>query len=126
MTAGRVLVVEDQEHLLRIFCNLLQLFGYETITAETGKDALQKAAAGNPDLILMDLNLPDIAGDEVAKQIKKDPKLAGIPIIGCSAFSVGDEKDKALHAGMVEYLQKPISSSQLRENVGRFIRRPRP
>ena len=125
MTAGRVLVVEDQEHLLRIFCNLLHLFGYETITAETGEEALQKATGAVPDLILMDLNLPDISGDKVAVQIKQDPRVADVPIIGCSAFSVGDEKEKALQAGMVDYLQKPISSSQLRESVKRFIRKPR-
>ena len=118
---GRVLVVEDNKHLRAILASLVQLLGYEVLVAATGKEAIEKAASEKPGLILMDLDLPDIAGQDVARKIREDPVLRKIPILGCSAFSVGDERQRALDAGMLEYLQKPIPTEQLRRSIERHI-----
>ena len=120
-TLGRILVVEDNKDLRMILASLLQLIRYEAIVAESGKEALEKAVTTDPDIILLDLNLPDVPGVEVARQIRKNPASANIPIVGCSAFSAGDEREDALTAGMVEYLQKPISTDQLSKTIERFI-----
>lgn len=118
---GRVLVVEDNEHLRRIIPSFLQLLGYVTIVAANGAEAIEKAISAKPDLILLDLNLPDMVGHAVARAIRKNRLSAHIPIIGCSAYSTADERDEALRAGMVDYLQKPISSERFKETIERFI-----
>ena len=84
---GRVLVVEDNKHLRAILASLVQLLGYEVLVAATGKEAIEKAASEKPGLILMDLDLPDIAGQDVARKIREDPVLRKIPILVCSDSS---------------------------------------
>jgi len=120
---GRVLVVEDNEHLRSIIASILHVLGYSIIVAENGAEAIEKAISAKPDIILLDLDLPDMTGHSVARTIRKNRLSAHIPIIGCSAYSTGDETDKALRAGMVDYLQKPISSDRFKETLERFISR---
>lgn len=118
---GRVLLVEDNEHLRDIFAALIQYAGYETVVAASGTEALRKAVSASPGLILLDLDLPDIPGHDVAQQLRKTRRCAQIPIIGCSAFNSVDERKKALRAGMVDYLEKPISPDELRKTIQRFL-----
>ena len=120
---GRVLVVEDNEYLRTILASLVQLLGYDVLVAASGREAVEKAVSEKPGLVLLDLDLPDIAGHDVARKIKENPVSAKIPVLGCSAFSVGDERQKALEAGMLEYLQKPIATEQLRKSIERHIRK---
>ena len=116
-----ILIVEDNEHLQRILSAVIQFLGYRTIVAETGAQAIEKAVSAKPNLILLDLDLPDTTGHNVARSIKKNPLCAHIPIIGCSAFHTGDDKEKALRAGMVDYLQKPVPSEVFRQKIKEFI-----
>ena len=118
---GCVLVVEDNEHLRSIITSIIQALGYRAITAGNGGEAIAKAISAKPDLILLDLNLPDIIGHAVARIIRENRSSAHIPIVGCSAYSTGDEEDEALRAGMVAYLQKPISAGCFKETIERFI-----
>ena len=116
-----VLIVDDNEHLREILASMLKFSGYEIVEAATGSEAIQKAATTQPDLILLDLDLPDIKGIDVAKRIKATPEAAHIPIIACSASSGWESRDEALQAGMVEYLQKPIQFSVMKEIIDKFI-----
>lgn len=116
-----VFLVEDNEHLRKIFAALIQSAGYETVVAASGTEALQRAGSANPGLILLDLDLPDMSGHEVARQIRKTRACARIPIIGCSAFNSVDERQKVMRSGMVDYLEKPVSPAELRKSIQRFF-----
>jgi CheY-like chemotaxis protein len=116
-----VLIVDDNEYLREIFSSILRFSGYEIVEAESGAEAIEKAAAAKPHLILLDLALPDMNGIDVARSIKRNQRSAHIPIIVCSAFSTGEEKEDSLSAGVVDYLQKPISSQVLKAKIEKFI-----
>jgi CheY-like chemotaxis protein len=116
-----VLIVDDNQHLRRVYSSILRSSEYEIIEAENGADAIAKAASAQPHVILMDLVLPDINGIDVARCIKRNERTAHIPIIGCSAFSIGEEREESLTAGMVDYLRKPISSQVLKAKIEKFI-----
>ena len=116
-----VLIVDDNQHLREIYSSVLRSSRYEIIEAENGADAIEKAASAQPHVILLDLVLPDIHGIEVARAIKRNPRSAHIPIIGCSAFSIGAEREDSLAAGMVGYLRKPILSQVLKAKIEEFI-----
>ena len=116
-----VLIVEDNEYLRQILASILRLSGYEIVEAGNAAEAIEKAASAQPRLILLDLNLPDMTGINVARSIKRNPPSAHIPIIACSAFSNGEGREESLRAGMVDYLQKPISASLIKAKIGQFI-----
>ena len=119
--AKSVLIVEDNEHLRQILASILRFSGYEILEAQTGTEAIEKALSAKPDLILLDLDLPDMTGIDAAKAIKKNSTTARIPIIACSAWSGRDLREEALDAGMVDYLQKPIPSDLIKAKIEEFI-----
>ena len=84
--AKRILIVDDNEHLRQILSSILRFSGYEISEAGTGTQAIEKAVSAKPNLILLDLNLPDMTGADVSKALCKDQRTAGIPIVGCSAY----------------------------------------
>ena len=106
-----VLIVDDNEHLRRILATFLQCRGYETSEAASGHEAIKTAIARKPNLILLDLTLPDMKGTDVARAIRKYPSAARVPIVGCSAYFGSELRQEALRAGMADYLQKPISAA---------------
>ena len=119
--AKSVLIVEDNEHQRNIYASILRFSGYEVVEAASGADAIEKAASALPHLILLDLVLPDMNGIDVARSVKRNQRSAHIPIIVCSAFSTGEEKEDSLSAGVVDYLRKPISSQVLKAKIEKFI-----
>jgi CheY-like chemotaxis protein len=116
-----VLIVDDNEYLREIFAAILRFSGYEIVEAASGTEAIEKAASAKPHLILLDLALPDMNGIDVARSIKRNQRSTHIPIIACSAFSTGEEREDSLAAGIVDYLQKPISSQVLKAKIEKFI-----
>ena len=116
-----VLIVDDDEHLREILATMLRFSGYEIAQAATGAEAVNKAVSLKPDLILLDINLPDIKGPEVSRAIKNNPTTAHIPIIGCSAYFGSEYRKEALEAGMVDYLVKPISLETIQAKIEKFI-----
>jgi two-component system cell cycle response regulator DivK len=114
-----VLVVEDDRDIRGAFTHALNSYGYETVEAANGAEAIEKAGSTKPDLILMDIELPDMTGVEVAQAMGRDSITKAIPIIGCSAF--GKYREAALEAGMVDYLIKPVSSELITAKVREFI-----
>jgi two-component system cell cycle response regulator DivK len=118
----RILVVEDHDDSRTILVTILRRFcGYETIEAANGTEAIEKAASEKPDLILMDLDLPDISGIEAARAVKENPKTAHIPIIAQTAWSSRQWKNKVLKIGMADYLEKPVSIELMKATIEKFI-----
>ena len=118
----RILVVEDRDDTRTILVTILRRFcGYETIEAANGTEAIEKAVAEKPHLILMDLDLPDISGIEAAKAVKENPDTAHIPIVAQTAWSSRQWKEKVLRVGIVGYLEKPVSMELMKETIERFI-----
>jgi len=119
--AKRILIVDDNEHLRQILSSILRFSGYEISEAGTGTQAIEKAVSAKPNLILLDLNLPDMTGVDVSKATCKDQRTAGIPIVGCSAYLGLEWRKVALRAGMVDYLEKPISAAAIEAVVEQLI-----
>ena len=109
----RILVVEDHEDNRRILRDLLTSAGYEMIEAVTGKEGVAMAKTHRPDLILMDIQLPELDGYEATRRIKSDPALRPIPIIAVTSYALSGDDVKAFAAGCAAYVTKPFSPRQL-------------
>ena len=119
--AKRILVVEDDADNRRIVVKVLTLEGYETLEAADGRAALALARSARPDLIMMDLGMPDVDGLEASRQLKADPRSADIPIIALTAFAMRGDEERARKAGCDGYLSKPCRPQTIRETVRRFL-----
>jgi CheY-like chemotaxis protein len=119
--AKRILIVDDNEHLRQILASILRFSGYEISEAATGTQAIEKAVSTKPNLILLDLDLPDMTGADAAQAICKDQRTAGIPIVGCSAFLGLEWREVALRAGMVDDLEKPVDAAAIRTKIQKFV-----
>jgi CheY-like chemotaxis protein len=118
----RILIVDDSDDSRSILGVILhRSWGYETIEAATGTEAVQKAIAEKPDLILMDLGLPGISGVDATKAIKENSTTAHIPIIAHTVWPADSCKEQALNAGMVDYLEKPVSMVLMKTTIEKFI-----
>jgi two-component system cell cycle response regulator DivK len=117
----RILIVEDNDLNLKLFRDLLSANGYDTIETKEGYEAINLARSLRPDLILMDIQLPEISGLEVTKRIKSDTDIRHIPIIAVTAFAMKDDEEKILRAGCEAYISKPISIADFLVAVRRFL-----
>lgn len=121
MNATRVLVVEDNERNLKLVRDVLQYAGYEIIEASTGEDGVELAQSLSPDVILMDLQLPDIDGMEALRRIRESPVTADVPVIAVTAFAMQDDRARAIDAGFDGYLEKPLNVRELPAQVQQFL-----
>ncbi len=118
--AKTVLIVEDNPLNMTLFKEILELHGYLTVAAADGDSGLALARTKRPDVILMDIQLPNMSGFEVIRHLKQDPNLQSIPVVAVTAHAmVGDESTVRL-AGCEEYLTKPVSIERLLEVVARY------
>ena len=121
-TAGKtVLIVEDNELNMKLFHDLLDAHGYRTLQTRNGLEALKLAREHRPDLILMDIQLPEVSGLEVTKWIKEDDDLRSIPIVAVTAFAMKGDEERIRQGGCEAYLSKPISVMGFVDTVRRFI-----
>ncbi len=111
----RVLIVEDNPQSLELISELVQAEGYAVITVKTGTEALTIAREQRPDLILMDIQLPGVDGLTVTQRLKMEPATKKIPVIGISAHALRDDVQRALEAGCVAYLPKPLDTRRFRD-----------
>jgi two-component system alkaline phosphatase synthesis response regulator PhoP len=119
----KILIVEDEKDILKMVEYNLKKDGYRTVSARDGEDAIEMAHSEHPDLILLDLMLPGIDGLEVCKQLKKESKTAGIPIIMVTAKTQESDKVVGLELGADDYVTKPFSVRELLARVKAVMRR---
>jgi two-component system, cell cycle response regulator DivK len=116
-----VMIVEDNELNMRLFRDLLTAFGYRTVETRDGLQALDLARAEKPDLILMDIQLPEVSGLDITRWMKADDELCSIPIIAVTAFAMRGDEERFIEGGCQDYLSKPISVSSFVGAVRKFI-----
>ena len=119
-----VLVVEDNDLNMKLFHDVLEAHGYNVLQAKDGMESLRMAREHRPDLIIMDIQLPDVSGLEVAKWLKDDETLKSIPVIAITAFAMAGDKEKFLEGGCDAYIGKPFSIPDFLQTVERFAKRP--
>jgi two-component system cell cycle response regulator DivK len=119
--AKTVLIVEDNELNMKLFRDLLEAHGYQTSGTSNGFEALDLVRSLRPDLILMDIQLPQVSGLEVTRWIKDDPELRSIPVVAVTAFAMKGDEERIREGGCEAYLSKPISVGKFIETVRQFI-----
>jgi len=119
--AHRVLIVEDNELNMKLFHDLLEASGLETLMVRNGIDALAVAKRDKPDLIVMDIQLPEMSGLEVTQALKADPELKPIPVIAVTAFAMKGDEERIRAAGCEAYLSKPISIDRFISTVKAYL-----
>ena len=121
IAAKRVLIVEDNDLNMKLFHDLLEAHGYDTLQTKDWLEALRLAREYRPDLILMDIQLPEVSGLEVTKWIKEDDDLRAIPVIAVTAFAMKGDEEKIREGGCEDYIAKPISVANFLQTVERFL-----
>jgi two-component system cell cycle response regulator DivK len=116
-----VLVVEDNELNMKLFHDLLEANGYNIVQTRSGLEAIGLARTHRPDLILMDIQLPEVSGLEVTKWIKEDDDLRTIPVIAITAFAMKGDEERIRQGGCEAYLSKPISVTKFIETVKTYL-----
>jgi two-component system cell cycle response regulator DivK len=117
----RILIVEDNELHFRLLNDLLEVHGYKILKTEYGREAVKLARNNSPDLILMDIKLPDLSGLDVTRLLKQDDQTKRIPIIAVTAFAMPEDERKALESGCDGYVSKPIMIQRFLHTVQRFL-----
>ena len=121
MSSARVLIVEDNPLNLKLVRDVLLNAGFDVIESRTGEEGVARAQDSQPDVILMDLQLPGINGTQALRLIREDPSGVDVPVIALTAFAMSEDRDRALLDGFDGYLTKPISVRDLPHEVGRFL-----
>ena len=119
-----VLVVEDNELNMKLFHDLLEGIGYNIVETRNGLEAIDLARKHKPDLILMDIQLPEVSGLEVTKWIKEDDELRSIPVIAVTAFAMKGDEERIRQGGCEAYMSKPISVGKFIETVRSYLGDP--
>lgn len=120
-----VLIVEDNELNMKLFHDLLEAHGIGTIETSDGHQVLELARTHKPDLILMDIQLPEVSGLDVTKWLKEDKELKSIPVIAVTAFAMKGDEQKIREGGCEDYISKPISVTRFLEVIDNYLNRPK-
>jgi two-component system cell cycle response regulator DivK len=121
LMAKTILIVEDNELNMKLFHDLLEAHGYKTLQTRNGIDAIALARKHRPDLIVMDIQLPEVSGLDVTKWLKEDDNLRHIPIIAVTAFAMKGDEERIREGGCEAYVSKPISVSLFLETIRQFV-----
>jgi two-component system, cell cycle response regulator DivK len=121
MGSSTILIVEDNELNMKLFHDLLEAHGYKTLQTRNGIDAIALARKHRPDLIVMDIQLPEVSGLDVTKWLKEDDSLRHIPIVAVTAFAMKGDEERIREGGCEAYVSKPISVSRFLETIRQFI-----
>jgi two-component system cell cycle response regulator DivK len=122
----KILVVEDNELNLKLFCDLLRAHGYEAEPVRDGREAVERARGFRPNLIIMDIQMPYISGLELIEQLKVDEELKAIPIMAVTAYAAKGDEERIRDAGAEAYVAKPISVLKFVEAVAALLVPPPP
>ena len=121
MAGELILIVEDNEKNLKLARDILQFRGYRTIEAGTAEEGIELARAQQPDLVLMDVQLPGMDGVTALGHLRAEPATASIPVVALTAFAMKDDQERFLAAGFDGYLVKPINIREFPEQVQGFL-----
>jgi two-component system cell cycle response regulator DivK len=124
-TPLRILYVEDYADNRLLIRRVLMAEGYDVIEAENGQQALKLALDNPPDLILMDINLPEVDGYTLTARIRSTPRLANIPVVALTANVMKGDRERVLEAGCDGYIQKPVDIDQLPWQISKYLRKAR-
>lgn len=113
----KVLVVEDNELNMRLFCDVLEAFDFTTYKCRDGARAVELARAERPDLIIMDIQLPEVSGLDITRWLKDDDLVAHIPVLAVTAFAMRSDEQRVREAGCEGYLSKPIQIASFIKTV---------
>jgi two-component system cell cycle response regulator DivK len=116
-----VLIVEDNELNMKLFRDLLEAHGYNTLQTRNGIEALSLAKEHHPDLIIMDIQLPEVSGLDVTKWLKEDENLRDIPVIAVTAFAMKGDEERIREGGCEAYISKPITVSMFLDTIRQFL-----
>jgi two-component system cell cycle response regulator DivK len=119
---AKVLYIEDNYDNMTLVRRVLEIEGYEVIPAETGREGLEKAKTNKPDVVITDINLPDIDGYEVADTLKKDQSTAHIPVIAMTANVMKKDRENVFQAGCDAYISKPIDIDDLPVQIENLLK----
>ncbi len=117
-----VLIVEDNELNMKLFHDLLEAHGIDTLETRNGNEVLDIVREKKPDLILMDIQLPEISGLEVTRMLKQDDDLKDIPVIAVTAFAMKGDEEKIREGGCEDYISKPISVTNFLEVIQKYLK----
>ena len=117
----RILVVEDNEDNFYLIEYILRKNGFSVLGARTGLDGVEKAIREKPDMIIMDIQLPDLNGYEATGRIRKSEVDGNIPIIAMTSYAMPGDREKALEAGCNGYIEKPIDPETIMEEIRRYF-----
>lgn len=126
MAGELILIVEDNELNLKLVRDLLQIGQYRTLEATSAAKGIELAIEHRPNLILMDIQLPDLDGVSALRQLRAQPGASSIPVIALTAFAMKQDRERLLSAGFDGYLVKPINIKEFSEQVREFCQRGRP
>ncbi len=118
--AKKILIVEDNELNLKLLNDILEVHGYDTMVSDSGTTALALARQFHPDLILLDIQLPDISGMDVARHLKADEQTRDIPVVAVTAFAMSGDRRMILDSGCDDYVAKPINIHDFLALVSRY------
>ncbi len=119
--AKKVMIVEDNELNMKLFHDLLEAHGIDTVQTRDGRNVLALAREEKPDLILMDIQLPEVSGLDVTKWLKDDEDLKSIPVIAVTAFAMKGDEQKIREGGCEDYISKPISVTRFMETIQKYL-----
>jgi two-component system cell cycle response regulator DivK len=124
MPGERILVVEDNAMNMKLFRDVLRASGYRALEATTGEEAIELASHDAPDLVLMDIQLPDLDGVEALRRLRKDTRTAAIPVLAVTAQAMRGDRERFLAAGFEGYVAKPVNVGELISTVRRHCDGP--
>jgi CheY-like chemotaxis protein len=117
----RILVIEDNEQNIYMITYLLEHAGLEVVQARDGLSGMKRVLEQRFDLIILDIQLPELDGYEVARRLRAEPLLAAVPIVAVTSFAMAGDRERILSAGCTDYLEKPIDPDTFVEKITRHI-----
>lgn len=118
---SKVMVIEDNKQNMYMMAYLLECYNYKVIQSFSGIDGIKKAREEKPDIILLDIQLPEMDGYNITREIKKNEELKNIPIIAVTAYAMMGDKEKAIDAGAIGYIEKPIDPDTFVSQMEAFL-----